>query len=491
MRAAQWERVGDLYQHCGRSREAAEAYQQAHALWGQPPLRDDTNQRNARLRLYGNLAYNLISCGDVHQGWSHCARGLELIGLSSDRSFVPQLVVLMWLRLRLALAATLPVSWVRREVTAQLLAQFQFLEVITRVSWAVRPLLSAEATMRSALIGTQVDDKRTLQHAIAFRTITRLMHTEHLDPETQRRLHQDLDEAEALALNHKLPIGLEIVQVGRAQLWSFSDTGRARSTLSSAIEGMKLKGMLFTHEGFIARSFLASFLAMYGDEQEALEFIERELNSPFSNALHETFNLYFKVELLVFLGLLERAEEAQERFEALTADMPACLPVATAYTARVALLTAQGRFEEALADHTDQERSFRTHQLHILRSFWGRWLRWNLEASLGLARQGKLTPNGYRHARRWAKRLTRMGPHCPSSLGPRGQALLAHSQGRRREATEAIERALSASVHHTSPYDRWLCLEAARELGVLNSDGQEEARMLQQRGRYQAPSSEV
>jgi hypothetical protein len=148
---------------------------------------------------------------------------------------------------------------------------------------------------------------------------------------------------------------------------------------------------------------------------------------------------------------------------------------------------AHGRFAEALAGADGGARDARAAGAWLIGVLRAPWTEAMLEAALGLARQGRLDGAARRRAERWARWLATRGVLDHGCMGERARALLDHARGRDRAARHALERALARSAVGASPHHRWLCLEAARDLGRLDLDLAAEAAELAELRRFTLP----
>lgn len=338
-----------------------------------------------------------------------------------------------------------------------------------------------ELALRGTLKGLLVGDARVLQRLLASRVLGLVLQGR----PTRRALAQarrDLDTSEELALRLEIPFGVEVVMLHRSLHAMASDTGRARRMIEEAIEAIDGRGMRESYDGAIARALRIMILFRRGDYDEALAAIRREADER-PSVLNVPIVLFFEVLIHANRGHLEEARSSAARLEACFEPFPPCGLTARRDIARVALRVAEGRFVEALAEARACERSWTSDDVRPRGDFRGLWLAASLEAALGEIRGGgdeDVLRDIVARARRDARELAARGTLDHRCMGFRALALLAQHAGRRRAAEAAIERALVLSANNTSPHRRWLCLEAAADLGRMTLDLRSEARALQE-----------
>jgi hypothetical protein len=255
-----------------------------------------------------------------------------------------------------------------------------------------------------------------------------------------------------------------------------------------ALSGIARRGMTDSFDGHVARAYYLLILALNGDDDDALAVIERELCVAHPNFINVAVSLDQKVVLLARRGRSAEAREALGLLEAHLAGLPASRLSLGRERALAAVLISEGRFAEALARREAAERSMRESgaaSIAFDRTFFAEV---ELEAVLGLLRREGLSSQARIRARTAATWLTERGVFDFACLGHRALALLDHAEGRPREASRALRRALSLSSVNASPRHRWLCLEAARDLDVITLDQEAEAAELAAEGRFAHPA---
>jgi hypothetical protein len=493
--AARWERVGDLYEYGGRHLDAARAYQEAQRRWDE--ARDDdagpTARAVARLRLRGLAGANLVATDHVREGRAAFEEGLALIGLPLDRPPALRIAVLAALQAQAALAGRADeilgaVGRARGGAgDPRRAAEVRFLDLMVRAFQPLWPLPAAEAALRAELLGRRVDDRRVLLRSLAFGAAVPVFLGRCTPPQLDRA-HVRLDAADRLARDNDIPLGRELVQLNRSLLWLATDPARARRTCEAALEGFARRGMAESFDGDLARAYHLYILLMAGDDDDARAVIERELAAPHPNFINVATFLDCKVMILCNHGQLEEAREALRRLLSQIAGVPASRLDLGRARATARVLLAEGRFAEALAQREVQERAARESGASAIGFDRSLWLEIELQAALGLLRRGELSARERRRARASAGWLVRRGVFDRGSMGYRAIALLDHAEGRTRTAIRAIRRALSISSTNANPYHRWLCLEAARDLGAITLDGEAEAAELASARRFALPA---
>jgi hypothetical protein len=497
--AARWERVGDLFEYGGLRLDAARAYQEAQRRWDE--ARDDHPDRAAaRLRLRGLAGVNLMATKHVAEGRCAFESGLALLGRPLDRPLPQQLAVLAGLKARAVLAERLDDlrarAGVRQELRRaahrpgpgeQLLAaEVWFLDLLVL---AFEPLWigpAAEAALRSELLGRRVEDRRVRLRSLASGAAVPVF-LGRCSPDQLERAHRRLDAADALVRAHDIAPGRELVQLSRSLLWMATNMARARATCEAALEGFARRGLTDSLDGEVARAYYLYILSFKGDDDDALGAIERELGAPRPNSITVAIFLGEQVVVLARRGRCAEAREALGRLDAHLAGQPASRLDLLSVRGLAAVLFAEGRFAEVLAlratarplERASGVAAFGLHRSVVLEL--------ELEAALGVLRQHGLSWRARRALRRDAAWLAARGVFDFSCLGHRALALLDHAEGRPRAASLALSSALALSSTNTSPRHRWLCLEAARDLGVITLDQEDEAAALAEAGHFGLP----
>jgi tetratricopeptide (TPR) repeat protein len=480
-RAARWEHLGDLCAFSALLGDAASAYSEALALWDAAPETDEA-RRLALLRLRGRVGETLLMAGRLHEGREAFERGMEMLGLRADSALWRRKLTVFLLLLVLWVITPTPVRWLRRTPTAWLEEEIRFLSMATRMMAPLWPHLAIESALRATVMGLRAGKEHVLQRLLATRALGLVMQG-NPTPSALERVRQDLDRAELMANRHKIPFGLEIVMMHRAIHAMAIDTTRARRIIEEALAAIERRGMHASYDAAIARSFRIIILWRRGDYDDALLAIEHETDVQ-RMALNVPITLFYRVLILAHRGLLEEATLCMQRLEACFTSIPLCGLTCRLHIARLTLRVAEGRFGEALEEGQACEAAWSESGVGPEGEFWGMWQTVLLEAALALLRTGECSSARLSDARQRARDLSRRGTLDHPCMGHRALALLEHSGGRENAARQQIDRALRLSEINTSPYRRWLCLEAARDLGRMTMDMESEARPLKEAGRF-------
>lgn len=481
--AARWEHLGDLCAASALLAEAAEAYSRALTLWGAVPETDQA-RRPVLLRLHGRIGETWMMAGRIEEGREAYERGLQMLRVRMRR--LPwRRLTLLWLRFALWLVSPAPPMYFRRESTAWVVEEIRFLTMAARIMAPLWPALAAEAALRGTVIGLRAGNEHTLQRLLATRILGLVIYG-NPTPRALARGRRDLDFAEQLALRHKIPLGLEVVMMYRAILALSTDMTRARMIIEEALAAIERRGMRESYDGAVARMFRIMVLWRHGDHEEALQAIERESDVE-HNVLNRPMVLVYRLLIFAHRGMLADATQCLQRLQAYFAGIPSCGLTPRLHIARLALRVAEGRFGEVLAEGRACEAEWAETGEGPTGDFWGLWQGVLLDAALGALRAAACPPTWLAAARRRARELARRGTLDHPCMGYRALALLGQAAGRRHEALRAIERALELSANNTYPYRRWLCLEAAREVGRMTMDMDSEARALKEAGRFAFP----
>ena len=487
--AARWQRAGDLFECGGHYLAAARAYQEALRRWDEAPT-VNPDRRAAQLRLRGRVGAGLMARGLIVEARAVFEGGLALLGLPLDRPVPVRLLILAGLRVRSALASRRSAQG--REDAAAWAAAVYFLDLLVRGFAMVWPWIGAEAAMRRDLLGRRIADKVVLQRSLAYGAAIPVT-LGRCSPAQIARSHKQLDEAEALAREHDLPLGLEIVRTNRAAVWLATNLARARDTAEAAVAGFTRRGLADSFDGIIAADTYMLILYFQGDDDHGLATLERYLDSSRGGETGMSL-VRASITRTILAGILARrgqpgeARAALESLRTRLADVPPSRLHFGLANADRAVLVAEGRFAEALSSGARDEQLAKQSGAWVIGFDRSLYVYVLLEASLGLLRRSALPARGRRSARRWAAWLARHGVVDLGCLGHRALAFLEHAEGRSAKARRAIVRALALSSTNTGAHSRWLCLEAARDLGVLTLDQEEEVAALAKAGHFVLPA---
>jgi tetratricopeptide (TPR) repeat protein len=484
--ATRWEHLGDLCAFSALLNDAAEAYSRALVLWEAVP-EDREARRLALLRLHGRVGETLMMAGRIQEGREAHERGLQMVRIPVSRPSWQRRMVLLWLRFVLWLISPPPVRWLKQSSTPRVEEEIRFLTMATRIMAPLWPAVAAEAALRGTITGLRAGNEHALQRLLATRTLGLVLQG-NPTPKSLERARQDLDSAELMAQRHKIPFGLEVVMMHRALHALATDTTRAKRIIEEALLAIEKRGMQASYDGTIARTIRVMILWRRGDYDEALAAIERESEVE-QVALNVPISLFFRVLILTHRGLLEEASQTMQRLEVCFAPIPPCGLTPRLHIARLTLLVAQGKCKEALQEGRTCERDWGASGNGPRGDFWGMWQGVLIEAALGLLREGERPSSTLKETQDRARSLSQRGTLDHRCMGYRAMALMAHHAGDSKAALRAIEEALSLSSKNALPYRRWLCLEAARDLGRMTMDMESEARALQEAGRFALASS--
>jgi serine/threonine protein kinase len=486
--AARWERAGDLYEYGGLHLEAARAYQEAVRRWDAAPAHHP-ERANARLRLRGLAGVNFLATEHAREGRAAFAEGLALMGLPLERPAPERLATLATLAGRRALLERAPAIGALASRGARLSAtEVRFLDLLVRAFQPLWPWPAAEAALRAEIASHGLDDKTVLQRSLAFGAVVPLFLGES-SPARLERAHLRLDAADELARTHDLLLGRELVLLNRAILWLVTNKARARRACEMALEGIRRRGMIDSFDGAVARTYYLIILAAKGDADDTLAAAAREIEDPRASLVNLALALSARVRMLTPRGPSRDAAEAVDRLRDLLAHVPGSRLHAPLAVARAQVLISEGRFAEVLdtAERTEAEaRAAGAWTLAIDRSL---WIVQELEAAIGLSQTRELPSRARKRVREHASWIVENGIFGSSCLGHRALAYLERAEGRRAASITALRRALSASSNDASPYARWLCLEAARDLGALTLDQEAEVAELAAAERFVRPGS--
>lgn len=486
--AARWERVGDLCESGGQLGEACAAYQQALRIWETAPCEAE-QRRIGLLHLRGRIAESLMATRRIAEGRAVYEVSLAELGLRFERHWLVHLLIIVGLRLRIALRSLLP-QGPRREPSPfereELLFWFQMVRAVGPI-WV---LSSIEAMARFELLSQKLHDG----HRRMEITVNEANVAVFLGPVSERRfaaLQRLLDDAQAVAETHRVPFSRETIQRNRAFLWLTRDHARARRECEAALSGFAQRGMADAYDSVVARNFYVMILYCQGDWDGALRAIEREEAVPDANIINLVTALGFAASILAHRGQCAEAEAALGRARAALVGVPLCQLTLFPEVFNLSLLVAKGEFALALESFDRLLPALRQAGVPLIGFVRLQWETALLEASLGLARQGKLTATRRAHAQRLARRFTRRGMLDTPCLGHRALALFAYIEGRTASAQRSLAQALWLSRNNTGPHRRWLCLLAAAELGVATPELLSETAALAARHRFVPPPREA
>jgi hypothetical protein len=240
-------------------------------------------------------------------------------------------------------------------------------------------------------------------------------------------------------------------------------------------------------DGNVTRAYYLIILFTKGDNEDALALVERELGVGQPNFITVMLMTSYKVAIFARRGRHAEVRDVPTRMRALLTGVPSSRLHLIVARAAANVLLAEGRFTDVLAEAEHHERIARESGAWAMGLDRSIWYQLQLDAALGALRQGALSAGARRRARATAEWLAERGVFDYGCLGHRALALLEDNAGRSHAARKALRRALFLSSVNTSPYHRWLCLEAARDLGAITQDQEIESAELLANGRYMLP----
>jgi hypothetical protein len=483
--AGRWERAGELYEYGGHHLDAARAYEEARRRWDDAPA-PPTERRVARLRLLGLAGENLLATPHLAEGRAAFARGLALLDLPLTRPVPGRVATIVALRAQLALAERLPDLRPPRRGDPAPAAEVRFLDRLVRAFQPFWPAPAAEAALRAELLGRRLDDPAVLVRSLVSSAALPFF-LGRCTPAQLDAAHLRLDAAEELARAQDVPLGRELVQLHRSLIWLGTSLVRARRTCEAALAGFARHGLHDSYDGTVARAYYLYVLLWNGADDDALALMAREIGRDPPSFVNLAVARAERAALLARRGEPGAARADLEGLEAqLEGTPPSRLDFLLART-RAAVLVAEGRGAEVVAEAELHERAARATSAWAVGIDRSAWLELQLDAALQLLRRGALSPRGRGRAREQARWLVARGALTYGCLGLGALARLDDAEGRRSAALTSLRRALALSSANSAPYHRWRCLEAARELGALTLDQAIEAAEIGAAGRYVAP----
>ncbi|MDY0060770.1 MAG: DUF2791 family P-loop domain-containing protein [Myxococcota bacterium] len=481
--AARWERLGDLLEIVGDQPGAAEAQRAACALLTTGADGGTAGPRNGEVaaplaRLRAKLAANLINTRRFAEGFAIYEQILAPRGWAVVRPFWQALGVLVWLRVRIVLWALLPDRWFRRRPMD---ADAEEMTFLLALMYAVVPLsyvATGEYAMRLLLASRRLHAPNYTLYATVIDLYSQSFFRP-LSPATLRRYRRTLDR-----LAQRLPVGEPTMEhawvlTARGMLALQDDLGQAVALLEEAVAICRATGMLDKREGAFAQGWLAYACELAGDYPRALDLIATIDGSPLLGVA--VFVYCTRTRIAMRRG--QHDEEARQlaAWRALVPETPIGFERFWLECRAAACDAACGRGQQVLENLARFARPFRDTGCLLTAFPAGNWLVPCLEAAISLQRSRALTPEQLRRMEGHARQLARRGWPDFQPLGYRALALLAEHRGAHAAACRFAAQALERSGRLQDPYHRWLCLEAAREIGVLDATGAAEAASLAER----------
>jgi hypothetical protein len=224
-------------------------------------------------------------------------------------------------------------------------------------------------------------------------------------------------------------------------------------------------------------------LQVVEDHDASLAASTAELGRPNPDLPNAVFALWAQVRVHTIRGDLSQACAAEREIEARLERVPTSALSAFLWSARWLRAWAERRADESVAHGAHLEASGR--ELHRTISPFLRASLYALpvEPALELARTGRRSDTGSIPMLAWARETAAAPWFGQSCRGHRALGLLALGAGREVEAEAHLRRALHTSRGEPA-YRRWLCLEAARPLGLLTPHEAAESLRLADEGRF-------
>jgi tetratricopeptide (TPR) repeat protein len=477
--ARQWERLGDLLENIGDLERAIEPQRKAAELLSSALTSLSENRQadaqTALHRVRAKMAANLINTRRFDAGYEVFEQLLSPRGWKVRRSYGEALGVLLGLRIRTRLWSFVPDAWFRRMPTDADLEELRFLYALMYAMVPVSYLAAAEYTMRLGLLSRRlnVPSFHAYTRAAAIYARTFLAPP---SPGKMKRYHRILDRIEKKLEESGLTMDTAWVQCARGLLHFQDDFEHAAEVLTRAAETCRAHGILEKREGMFVRGWLAYACEHKGEYDRAMELVNAMEGSPFSGIAIMVYCTRMRV--LMRHGRYEDAARELDRwrqavpedrfgFERFWLEIRAC-----------ALDAALGRYGQVLERMERFLRPLRDGGYFLVSFAFSHWITPCLEAAIGLQRQGALEPEVLKKMKRYAHRLARAGWRNNQCLGHRALALLAHHAGESGTAMRQMRKGLERSLVLNDPYHRWLCLEAAREIGILDASQEREVAAL-------------
>jgi eukaryotic-like serine/threonine-protein kinase len=481
--AGSWERAGDLLRLSGDVERAVSSYRRARQLQEQtePSTGDPTP---SLIRISGHLAESLVRSGQVTEGRAEWVKGQALLGLPLWRPAALRLPLLLglftriWLEERRFLRAT-------RAETAHDRAKIDFLNAQYRSLLPYWPTAAAEAGLRCTMIALQVGDATMSQRMLAARWLIAMFLQ---DPTAARveRASRQVRATEALAIRSGNAHELALAALGRAALLIPRDQARAAALMQQAVERFEEAGVGDSTEACMARGTRIMLLQISEEHDEALKTSASELERPHPDFVNIVFALWAKLRVHVIRGERDEARATEHRLELHLERTPPSALSATLWSARSLLAWSESRSAAALS-HAERIHTATPERLPRLSAFLrALWFAPPFEPFLDLARAGRATRSATKQVTAWAHESASLPWFGHACRGHRALGLIALAQGREGDAKASLRLAVATSG--TEPaYRRWLCLEAAQRLGLLDPGETAEARSLSEEGHFVLP----
>lgn len=470
-----WRHAGELHEVAGELSEASHAFCEAFERLQTLP-RADSQHRGTLLELRGQLAESLGAVGELEACVEVLEPGFRWVGLDLHRGREEQMAVMAGLVARRA--------WqkVRKRpsqgsASTDVSARLKFLLRAHRLLSPIHPLVAVEAVLRGEIEAEQWDTP-------FFQHMFRLYRwagegVRPLSNRQRRKAERAFRDAEAWALEHDAR-ELDAVSSYARGLFSFFHAPRdAQSHLEMALKQYEEHGLGASFDASSTMAWLNSSSLFVGDVERAIAVTDRAQED--SNLITTSLVSASYVYLLIQKGHSEEALRELQRLERLVERFPTTFVSFWLVALRGFADLYCGQAEAWLARAPERLEPFRQMGVDKAVGWWDLLIQWKLEMLLSLIRSGRLSLAYARWAERLCARLVLRGFKSYRCMGYRGWAILEHHRGHHASALGALSLALESSEGVDTPWQRWMCLEAARELGVMTDAQAQEAADLQER----------
>ncbi len=477
-RASDWAHIGDLYGGAGRLEDSVGAYQAAlRCLDLSRP-----EHRREQSRMLGLRAKSQLVLGHVAEAIDSLETALASYGIPLERPLRKRLLAVLSLRVRLWLLHLLPDRWARRPSDADAETRVALLETAMHVLSTVWWLPGAECALRRELAARCIASPEMGLLSLHAR-VTRLVMTGRWSgPRRLERMRRTLDEAEREAIAQGFIEAQVHVRMTTALLWLATDPQRAHPSLLRVSELLASAGTRYSYHGVIANDLALSADQVSGRFREGIERARRQIAGASQGLFASGFTNARLVWMCASLGRLDEAARVLAELDSMVARLPRTRLNAFARLARWRLWLAQGYGARVVKDSDELLGRLDPRGAALLPNelFLALWVA--VEAALLVGEA--IDRARARQIRRWAHRLRRQSPASFWHLDLRVHALLAHALGRRARSRRLATRALVSSRSADHPFSRWLCLHAARTVGIATQDDLEEITALEQARGY-------
>ncbi len=477
-----WERIGALHEVAGEEQEAIGAWRRGNgAIQEIARGRADKAQREEldllQRRLRRRLASALFRIREMAESQLLFQEILSPEGLRLRRGYIGALAITGVLQCALISLSLLPDKWLRRAPTPLDGEQMALYNDITNsVGW-MWLTVALEFNARSSLLARRLNDDtgRVLARLIRAGTMAFTFNTL---PAVLSWSHRELDAAEAWSRERDVPLGVELAQRWRGAVYMQSDARAARESLSPCIEGYGRQGALRTDDGVWAQGWMIIAQELLSEHEPLVDLCQTM--ETYQNAWANAFAFAPRIRSLARRGDFAEGQRLVALWEP---KLPESVTAEHFWMAlsHSLLDVNQGRFEAVIERQDRLYRAVDALGVFLLNFNMSFWLSPYLSALVGLRRQGSLDAAQAAKARRLARRLRKNAIVAFRPMGARALALLAHFDGKPARARSHLKDALEVSASCRAPYHRWMCLEAAREIGSLDAAQAQEAAALLER----------